>query len=328
MVPVHDILRMHIRLSEPYCEVQRLPWVFGKKNRFLGENKEGEVPYYVNYYAGCSHGCLYCYSLCFAQRMGRIRLPQGQRKVRYSDWIKPRLEQKWKRIEQELKSNKWRKEVFLQSTSDSYAPFVRKKVTRKILEWLRVYEYPVLVLTKNPHVLRDKDFFKEYRANCRVGFTITVPEKYEAIRKKVEPRSPSTRKRIAALEELYSYGCQTTVSMEPLLPNIDVGDMLDLMDKLRPLIYGVCFVGMLTRSSIPPQFRKAKVWRDIGNEGAYEDYYEDLLRQLLPAIKKKYNVATHTFKFCLNHKIRGVEANYSRLPKQYQKMIVENKQRT
>ncbi|MCJ7559789.1 DUF5131 family protein [Candidatus Bathyarchaeota archaeon] len=302
-----------------------MPWVFGEKKHFLGENKEGEVPYYLNYYSGCSHGCLYCYSLCFAQRMGRIKSPQGPRKVNYEDWIKPTLEPQWTGIEQELKSNKWRKEVFLQSTSDSYAPHVDQKVTRKILNWLKAYEYPVLVLTKNPNVLRDKDFFKEYRANCRVGFTITVPEKYEAIRKQVEPNSPSTKERIIALEELYSYGCQTTVSMEPLLPNIDVGDMLDLMDKLRPLIYGVCFIGTLTYSSIPPQFRNLKVWDNIGKKGAYDDYYEELLRQLLPAVRKRYNIATHTFKFCLEHKIKGAEVNYCRLPKEYQKMIADGK---
>lgn len=300
---------------------REMPWVFGEKKSFLGENKEGDVPFYLNYYSGCSHGCLYCYSLCFAQRMGRIKSGRKTRKISYKDWINPTLEKNWKGIEEELKSSRARKEVFFQSTSDSYAPHAESKVTRRILGWLKAYEYPVLVLTKNPSVLRDKDFFRDYRANCRVGLTITIPEKHEAIRKKIEPYSPPTKERIAALEELYSYGCQTTVSVEPLLPNIPVEDVLELMDKVRPMTYGACFIGMLTCSSIPPQYRKVKVWRGIEKNGTYDAYYEELLGQLFPAMKRRYNVASHTFKFCVEHKIRGVEVNYNRLPREYQERI-------
>jgi hypothetical protein len=56
-------------------------------------------------------------------------------------------------------------------------------------------------------------------------------------------------------------------------------------------------------------------------------YYEELLKQLLPAIKRRYSIATHTFKFCVEHKIKGAEVNYSRLPKEYQKLINDNKER-
>jgi len=297
-----------------------MTWIFGEKKKLLGENGEGSAPFYINYYSGCSHGCLYCYSLCIAQRFARIRSFQGLRKITYRDWIAPGLEPKWEDLEDELKSEKWIHEVFLQSASDSYAPHAEPKVTRVILELLRKYDYPILVLTKNPNVLRDLDFFKEYRGNCRVGFTITVPEKHENVRKRIEPFSPSTKERIEALEKLYSEGCQTTVSMEPLIPNIPLEDIMELMDKIRPFIYDVCFVGNLTISSIPIQYRNADVWKDIG-KGVYNDYYGKLLKQLLPSIKRRYSIATHTFKFCMEHKIKGMEVSYNRLPKDYQDKV-------
>jgi len=298
-----------------------MTWIFGEKKRLLGKSSVGDVPYYVNYYSGCSHGCLYCYSLPIAQRFGRIRSSQGFREITYEDWVNPVLEPIWEKFEDELKSKKLKHEVFFQSASDSYAPHADRKVTRHILELLAKYDYPILVLTKNPDVLRDMDFFTEYRGNCRVGFTITVPEGYEELRKRVEPHSPSTRERIEALAELYSHGCQTTVSMEPLIPNIPIEDMLELMDTIRPIIYNVCFIGTLTFSSIPSQFKNHEVWKDIG-KGAYDNYYERLLKQLLPSIKRKYNLAVHTFEFCMEHKIKGKEVSYNRLPEKYQEKVL------
>lgn len=298
-----------------------MTWIFGKKKRLLGRNSEGDVPLYINYYSGCSHGCLYCYSFRIAQRFAKTESPQELRKITYEDWINPVLEPIRENLENELKSNKWKREVFFQSASDSYAPHTDPKVTRHMLELLRKYDYPILVLTKNPKVLRDKDFFRDYRGNCRVGFTITVPEKHERVRRQIEPHSSSTKERIEALAELYSCGCQTTVSMEPLIPNIPIEDMLELMDTIRPMIYNVCFVGKLTFSSIPTQFRNHPVWKDIG-KGIYDTYYEKLLKQLLPSIKRKYNIAMHTFEFCMEHKIKGREVSYNRLPKKDQKEVL------
>ena len=159
-----------------------MTWIFGQKKSFLGHNPVGDVPLYLNYYSGCSHGCLYCYSFQFANRVAKKNTPQGIRRLTYKDWVSPILEPNWKNSEKELKVRRMKGEVFLQSTSDSYAPHADPKVTRKVLELLEKYDYPILALTKNANVLRDVDFFKRYRGNCRVGFTITIPEKHESLR--------------------------------------------------------------------------------------------------------------------------------------------------
>src|SRR3989304_5248597 len=113
-----------------------MTWIFGQKQKMLGRNSVGDVPLYLNYYSGCSHGCLYCYSFQLANRFARKNATTGTKEITYRDWIKPVLEPQWKNLESELKRNKWKGEVFLQSTSDSYACHADPKVTRKILELL------------------------------------------------------------------------------------------------------------------------------------------------------------------------------------------------
>ena len=43
----------------------------------------------------------------------------------------------------------------------------------------------------------------------------------------------------------------------------------------------------------------------------------------LLGIKRKYNLATHTFEFCMKHKIEGREFSYNRLPKTYQDKVLK-----
>jgi len=83
-----------------------MTWIFGKKKGLLGKSKVGDVPLYLNYYSGCSHGCLYCYSFQLANRFGRIETPQGLTNATYEDWRKPVLEPKIEALEHELKSNR------------------------------------------------------------------------------------------------------------------------------------------------------------------------------------------------------------------------------
>lgn len=265
--------------------------VFGKKKRLLGKATSGKIPFYVNYYDGCSNGCKYCYGCLMCERFIE--------NFEYKQWLKPKLvENALEIFEKNLKGARIKGEVFTQSISDSYMAHADKDITGKILELMKKYKFSILLLTKNTSVIRDLDLFKSYRDKMRVGFTIVLPKTNRTI----EPHSSPVEKRIQVLEELFKEGIHTTVSLEPLLPNIDVESILDMIEAINPYVHDFVFVGKLTSTSIPNEFKNLPAWKGIGEKGFYDSYYKRLFQRLLPKLKK-YSIASHSRKFLLKHKI-------------------------
>jgi len=264
--------------------------VFGKKKRLLWKCTFGKIPFRVNYYDGCSNGCTYCCGCLMCERFIKG--------FDYQKWLKPKLVENAVEIfEKNLARSRMKGEVFTQSLSDSYMAHADPEVTRRMLELMQKYEFPILLLTKNASVIRDLDFFKEYREKTRVGFTIVLPKTDRTI----EPHSSPVEKRMLILEELYEEGIYTTVSLEPLMPNIEVERVLDMIEAIDPYVHDYVFVGKLTRGSIPNEFKNHPQWK-ITEKGFHDSYYKELFSELLPKLEK-YSIASHSRKFLLKHKI-------------------------
>ncbi len=216
----------------------------------------------------------------------------------FQQWIKPKLvENALEIFEKNLSWARTKGEVFTQSLSDSYMDQADPEVTRTMLELMKKYEFPILLLTKNESVIRDLDFFREYRAKMRVGFTIVLPKTDRTI----EPHSSPVEKRMQVLEELYKEGIHTTVSLEPLIPNIDIERLLDMVEAINPYVHDYVFVGKLTRRSIPNEYKNHPQWKTT-EKGFHDAYYKELFSVLLPKLEK-YTIASHSRRFLLKHKI-------------------------
>ena len=125
-------------------------WVFGKKKRLLVKCSFGFIPFRVNYYDGCSNGCTYCCGCLMCERF----IPQFD----YKKWLKPKLVKNALEIfEKNLASSRTKDEVFTQSLSDSYMDSADPDVTREILDLMKKYDFPILLLTKNVSVIEDLD---------------------------------------------------------------------------------------------------------------------------------------------------------------------------
>lgn len=272
----------------------KLTRVFGKKKQLLGKAKSGKIPFYVNYYDGCSNGCKYCYGCLMAERFVE--------NVDYQQWLKPKLVENASEIfEENLKRAKMKGEVFTQSISDSYMAYADPDVTRQMLELMRKYEFPILLLTKNASVIRDLDFFKKYKEKMRVGFTIVLPKTDRTI----EPYSSAVEKRMHILQELFEAGIHTIVSLEPLLPNIPIEEIIEMVETINPYVTDYIFVGKLTYASIPKEFKNFPLWRKT-DKGFHDTYYKELFENLLPKLKN-YSIASHSRDFLLEHKIPFTE---------------------
>jgi DNA repair photolyase len=166
-------------------------------------------PYVINPYTGCQHNCSYCYTR-YMKRFTGHREPWGQFvdvKLNAPDLL--RQEITWKRTGK----------VWISGVCDPYQPLEEKyKLTRQCLEILAKNDWPVVIQTRSPLVLRDIDILKAGR-DFEVGFSITTAD--DSIRLLFEPNAPPINDRIKALEKLHQAGIRTYAMIAPILPGAE-----------------------------------------------------------------------------------------------------------
>lgn len=164
------------------------------------------MKYCINPYVGCAHACRYCYAT-FMKRFTGHTEPWGSFvdvKINAPEVLRREL----KRAE--------KGGIILSSVTDPYQPLEAKyQITRKCLEVLTLFQFPVDILTKSPLVLRDIDIISRLK-NAEVGITITTDD--ERIRKIFEPKAPAIHVRMEALKKLHGAGIKTYAFIGPVLP--------------------------------------------------------------------------------------------------------------
>ncbi len=166
-------------------------------------------PYVINPYTGCQHNCSYCYAR-YMKRFTGHREPWGQFvdvKLNAPDLLRQEITRK--------KPGK----VWISGVCDPYQPLEEKyKLTHQCLEILAENDWPVVIQTRSPLVLRDIDILKAGR-DFEVGFSITTAD--DSIRKLFEPNAPPINNRIKALDELHQAGIRTYAMIAPILPGAE-----------------------------------------------------------------------------------------------------------
>ena len=179
-------------------------------------SKSGVYDWTINPYVGCEHSCFYCYARFMKKFTGH--------KEKWGEFVDVKINAP-ELLEKEIKTKKKGK-VWISGVCDPYQPIEKKyKLTRKCLEVLQKNNWPVVIQTKSPLVLRDLKLLKKFK-NIEVGFTIPTAD--EKIKNVFEPRTPSIKQRIKALEKLHKEEIRTYAMIAPLLPEAE-----DLVAKLR-----------------------------------------------------------------------------------------------
>src|SRR5215472_10845473 len=106
----------------------------------------------VNPYRGCEHGCVYCYARPTHEYLGFSAGLDFETKIMVKENA-PEL------LRRELASPRWQPQVLaLSGVTDAYQPIERRlQLTRRCLEVLVEFRNPVLIVTKNRLVTRDRD---------------------------------------------------------------------------------------------------------------------------------------------------------------------------
>jgi DNA repair photolyase len=166
-------------------------------------------PWVINPYTGCQHGCTYCYAR-FMKRVTGHREPWGgfvDVKINAAELLQVEIRKKK------------RGRVWVSGVCDPYQPLEKTyRLTRQCLEILAMHEWPVIIQTRSPLVLRDMDIIRNAR-DFEVGLSVTTAD--DTIRNLFEPDAPPIPDRLQALEELHNAGIRTYAMIAPVLPGAE-----------------------------------------------------------------------------------------------------------
>lgn len=169
----------------------------------------------INSYRGCEHGCIYCYArpthafldlspgLDFESRL--FAKPDGATLLR-----------------QELSA---RTDVAaplaIGTNTDPYQPIDNDwRLTRAIIEVMAETRHPLIITTKSDRILRDIDFLRDMAKHDLVHVAISVTTLDPALARTLEPRAPTSAKRLAAVRALADAGIPVQVNISPIIPAI------------------------------------------------------------------------------------------------------------
>jgi DNA repair photolyase len=171
-------------------------------------NKSGLADYAVNCYAGCSHGCRYCYAR-FATRYSHPGESWG-------DFVDVKINAPTV-LEKELRRRRAGR-VFMSSVCDGWQPAESGYgLSGQCLEMLIRRGFPVTILTKSGLILRDLGLLAG-KPDVELGVTVTALN--EDVRKYIEPAGAATESRFHVLEEARRRGIETYAFVGPLLPGL------------------------------------------------------------------------------------------------------------
>jgi DNA repair photolyase len=258
--------------------------------------------YTINPYSGCSFNCLYCYI----------------RGSKYGIHMEEKLSVKTNALEvlEKQLANRAKKGqygiIVLSSATDPYLQFEKEEqLTRRILELILKYRFPVHIITKSDLVLRDLDLLRQINENAilppdldeqldqKVFLTFSFTTIDDSIGKIFEPGATPPSVRIRTLSECVKQGFLSGVSMMPLLPYItDTGESLNAMlSAFKEAGAQYVFPATITLFGEGPSDSKTLVFR------AVEKHYPDLL----PKYQKLF-------------------ANVNQLPRYYQRAFYKKMQ--
>jgi DNA repair photolyase len=218
------------------------------------------LKYNMNLYRGCQHACIYCDSRSTCYQLGDladIRMKANSLQL----------------LENELRNKRIKGTIGFGSMNDPYMPVEKEQLlTRKALELIAKYKFPIHLKTKNDLVVRDIDVLKEI-GKTYAAITITITTTNDELSKIIEPGAPVSSKRFEALKKLSDAGIYCGITLMPVLPYIT-----DSEDNIRSMVvkakesgvgYILCYMGMTLR------------------EGQREYYYRELDKSF-PSLKSKY----------------------------------------
>ncbi len=224
--------------------------------------------YSVNPYYGCQFSCVYCYT------RGRFRGPQDLAAKVNAPQV----------LEKQLKRRAAMREYGFIAIGTSTEPYMQVErelmITRRVLEVIYRYRFPVHVLTKSTLVTRDVDILKGIAdravipedlevSGALVTFSMSTLDR--GLSRLLEPGAPPPEERFKALKEVKERGIEAGVAFMPIIPYLSDGDeeLREMVKRAKESGASYVFFGALTLSG-------------------FEDFFLSFLKKVAPNLVERY----------------------------------------
>lgn len=266
--------------------------------------------YTINPYSGCSFNCLFCY----------IRGSKyGEHMERSMSVKENAVELLNKQLALRAKKNQFGIIVVSSATEPYLQAEPELQMTRKILEVILKYRFPVHIITRSNHVVRDFDILREINNNAilppdlegklpaKALITFSFSTLDDNIARIFEPGATPPSLRLKCFEQTIAAGFYSGISLMPLLPFItDSSDHLDRFystfgDAGAKYIFpaSITLFGdetasgkTLTLRAIDNHFPQlSNTYRNLFAQGYQIDKnYHKALTERISVVKNKYNI--------------------------------------
>lgn len=181
------------------------------------------MPYSMNPYQGCEHGCIYCYARNTHPYWGYSAGLDFEQKILIKKDA-PALLKKF------LNNKNYKPlPILISGNTDCYQPAEQKfRLTRQLLEICADYGQPVSLITKNALILRDLDVLMRLSEKNLVQVLLSITTLDEPLRMLLEPRTSTSAKRLKTLAELNKHGIPACLMMAPVIPGLTDHEIHDM----------------------------------------------------------------------------------------------------
>ncbi|WP_053227450.1 radical SAM protein [Solirubrobacter soli] len=230
---------------------------------------QGRMPWgwTINPYRGCTHACTYCFARPTHEYLGMNAGDDFEREI----VVKVNVAEV---LRTELGKPSWKREhVALGTNTDPYQWVEgRYQLMRGIWKALRDAANPCSVLTKSPLLTRDIDLMLQIAERTRFTAYLSVPTIDERAWRESEPRTPSPRARLEALQQLAGAGLDVGVVIAPLMPGIN-----DSPEQIEEIVAAAERAGAESIDALPLHLR-----------GSTKQVFLEWLRTTRPELVRRY----------------------------------------
>ncbi len=140
----------------------------------------------------------------------------------------------------------------------------RYQLSRGMLAVVRDLEFPLFIVERSPLLVRDLDLLVEIDRQAWVGVVYSISSLDPALKRAFEPRSPSIKRRLEAMQQLAKAGISVGTALMPVLPVVgdDEGGLEDVIRATKD--HGGTFVlgGGLTMDGVQAR-RSLEAFRQL-----------------------------------------------------------------